>query len=511
MIHTVTSFSPVPLGQMKEGGASMTSFSQTVGSSVGKLYQSLQARMAHALWTSPIVGKTNRAFSDEGRLSKGALSWGGALTSGAVINAAIPSVAMARDLSVGPDKGSFVTRGFLSGAETLGEWMNEVLALGCASLTLGAVAFGSGSLAWMAFRRHQRSKGYFKDGFELQRAGTLTPGDIVVGTKGRKRTRRYCLHKVLGVGGGGEVFLGEDLETGKQVAIKKLRGELSDSLNANVNFGAEVALLYKFRNSKYIVGLVDQQNSPFPFAAIEYMPGGDLDALVEKAISDNQVPSLESVIPILLDSLLGLRDMNLKNYTHLDIKPQNILLYSLEGVVRAKLADLGLARASDAKMTRLQGSPRYMSPEQILGTEKKIGIQSDIFSWGISMYEWLAMYHPFGVSPGDGIDQARNKILESGALTPIGDYRPDLPEWLQSVIMKCLERDISDRYQSPQDIFIDIISQLASEGYEDLVELYLEDIEKTQWHAGQDVAEGLRQISAQLGGKSTVNFLDDGE
>ena len=133
---------------------------------------------------------------------------------------------------------------------------------------------------------------------------------------------------------------------------------------------------------------------------------------------------------------------------HRDVKPSNILLD--EGVDRALLTDFGLARAEDdAFLTRSgfhPGTPHYMSPEQVRG--ETIDGRSDLFSLGCVLYALCTGHPPFRADTGYAV---LRRITDDTA-RPIRETNPDVPQWLDQVVMKLLSKSPEDRFESAEEV-----------------------------------------------------------
>ena len=137
---------------------------------------------------------------------------------------------------------------------------------------------------------------------------------------------------------------------------------------------------------------------------------------------------------------------------HRDIKPSNILFSPDQDV---KIGDFSIAHIYNAdstttQMSGMMGSPRYMSPEQL--REEHVTNQSDLFSLGVVMYELLTGRQPF---PADNFSRLVNKILNDEP-PPMSDYRSDIPDVLNDIVFKALEKDVSKRYQMGLDLAADL-------------------------------------------------------
>ena len=265
----------------------------------------------------------------------------------------------------------------------------------------------------------------------------------------------YRLLEILGRGGMGVVYKAEDCRLHRFVAIKLLSDEISHDPVAVSRFHREAqaasALNHPGICTVYDLGAADG----CAFIAMEYLEGSALDRM----IADGGLPYL-TVIAISLEIVDALDAAHSKGILHRDIKPGNIFVTSRGP---AKILDFGIATAAAwaspaGEQTTLQrltsagemiGTVAYMSPEQVRGEE--LDARSDLFSYGIVLYEMSTGVHPFGgTTPGVGVDAILNRPPAAAA-----SYRA-LPVRLAQIIGKCLEKDRALRYQSAAELLADL-------------------------------------------------------
>ena len=264
---------------------------------------------------------------------------------------------------------------------------------------------------------------------------------------------KYEVREEIDRGSMGVVYLGHDPFIDRPVALKVA---FLDALN-----DPESGESYRkmFFNEAHTAGLlihpnviniydagVDEDNC---YIVMEYIEGGN--TLKSHCTSDNLLP-INKVVEIIFKCAKALDYAHRQGVVHRDIKPSNILFTSDQDV---KIGDFSIARIYNADSTTTQmggmmGSPRYMSPEQI--REEHVTNQSDIFSLGVVMYELLTGRQAF---PADSFSQLVNKILNDEP-PPMSDFRSDLPESLNEIVFKALEKDLSNRYQMGLDLAADL-------------------------------------------------------
>ena len=263
-----------------------------------------------------------------------------------------------------------------------------------------------------------------------------------------KRLGRYRIVSELGRGAMGVVYRGEDSALERAVAIKTVLMTFASEEHAGylARFHQEARALGAL-NHPSIISVYDYGNEgDIAYMAMELLEGRELRDLI--AESRLAVPL---AIDIAAQVAEGLAFAHARGVVHRDVKPGNIMV--VEGN-RAKIMDFGIARvrASDVKTQTgvLLGSPRYMSPEQILG--RPADHRSDIFSLGVVLYQMLAGAAPFS---GDDIPQLMYQVCNAPAAPP-SHLNPAVPEVLDLVVAKALEKAPEARYQDASELAADL-------------------------------------------------------
>ena len=263
----------------------------------------------------------------------------------------------------------------------------------------------------------------------------------------------YEILSRLGAGGMGEVYRAQDTKLNRPVAVKVLSDELADA-SARRRFQREAQMASSLNHphilTVYDAGELDGRQ----YLVTEFVDGG---TLTNWARADKR--TWRQVVELLVGVADGLAAAHSAGILHRDIKPENILV-AKNGY--AKLADFGLAKLEERSTpeavthtvtegpTRpgvIIGTVAYMSPEQASG--KSLDLRSDIFSFGVVLYELLAGRRPFTGST----DLELLKTVIHGTPSPLGD---DVPLPLRIVVEKALEKDPADRYQSMRDMVVDL-------------------------------------------------------
>ena len=258
------------------------------------------------------------------------------------------------------------------------------------------------------------------------------------------RLGRYEIERLIGSGGMGIVFKAFDTELNRPVAIKLLAPFLADRESARQRFAREARAAAGVVDDHVVpIHNVESENEP-PFLVMQYVAGGSLQ---EKL--DRQGPfDVAEVLRIGLQTARGLAAAHAQGLIHRDVKPSNILLD--EGIERAMLTDFGLARTEDdIGVTRTglnPGTPQYMSPEQIKG--ESLDARSDLFSLGCVLYSLCTGHPPFRA---DSTYAVLRSVTDEQP-PAIREINPAIPEWLDGIIMRLLDKSREDRFQTAEDV-----------------------------------------------------------
>lgn len=245
--------------------------------------------------------------------------------------------------------------------------------------------------------------------------------------------RRYRLDKRLAQGGMGEVWKGYDLELGRDVAIKALRGDLELDRNRLRRLRAEAHNSANLAHPNIAALFEYYENSGYGFLVMEYVPSKSLAQIYKE-----EGPMLPTrLLPILIQTARGLYVAHSHGVIHRDVKPANIMVSDTGEV---KITDFGVSYSTNqAQITQdgmVVGTAQYISPEQAQGEQATA--QSDIYSLGIVAYEGIAGHRPFTGATAVDIAAAQ-----------VNDPVPPLPDStdpnLVRFVMSMLEKDPSRR------------------------------------------------------------------
>jgi serine/threonine protein kinase len=260
----------------------------------------------------------------------------------------------------------------------------------------------------------------------------------------------YQIVAELGAGGMGEVYRARDTRLGRDVALKVLRSGTIRTADARRRFAHEANAAGAL-NHPNIVSVFDVNlDGDTPYIVAELVEGESLRKTLERGV----VP-LRTLLDIAVQVADGIAAAHQAAIVHRDLKPENILL-TREG--RAKIADFGLAKSlaplaeegaesltvSMSALGVMMGTVEYMSPEQASG--KRVDTRSDIFSFGLILYEMANGQHPF-------IRRSKVETLEAIINATPPPLPVDLPLPLKWCIERCIAKDPQDRYNSTLDLY----------------------------------------------------------
>jgi eukaryotic-like serine/threonine-protein kinase len=258
---------------------------------------------------------------------------------------------------------------------------------------------------------------------------------------------RYTSLGFLGQGGMGKVFLAHDPRLRREVAIKFLHGDNPEHVRRLIAEARAQARVSHERVCKvHEVGEVEGK----VYIAMQHIDGRPLGELAGEL-------TVEQTVMLLRDAAEGIHAAHCAGIIHRDIKPSNIMVKrDGDGALRPYVMDFGLARSVQDDGATLSGAvlgtPRYMAPEQASGPAGKLDRRADVYSLGATLYHLLTGQPAFGgTTPLEVLQQ-----LLTAEPRPPRTLDPDIPIDVEAIVLKCLEKDRSARYDSARALADDL-------------------------------------------------------
>lgn len=258
------------------------------------------------------------------------------------------------------------------------------------------------------------------------------------------RLEGYELRQLLGRGTMGVVFKAYEPGLDRYAAVKVLPSEPAADPTALERFAREAKTAAAIRHENVVLIYTVGESQGISYLAMEYVDGGSLQELLEEK---GRQPTAV-VARVAREAAAGLAAAHARQIIHRDVKPANILLDGASG--RVKISDFGLAHVASQKRLSLEGAlvgtPLFMAPEQILG--RPLDARTDLFALGGVLYALATGELPF---PGDNVTDVLMNVCEYAPVAPHA-LRPDVPEWLDAVIMRLLQKDPAQRFASAAEL-----------------------------------------------------------
>ena len=325
---------------------------------------------------------------------------------------------------------------------------------------------------------------------------------------GRIGTYEIC--GVVGRGSTGIVLKSFESSLNRYVAIKVLSPVLSGNGAARRRFEREARAIAAVVNEHVVPIFAVDEHHGLPYFVMQYVSGASLQHRIERQGPFDPC----EVVRISMQIATGLAAAHAQGIVHRDIKPANILLE--HGLDRVMVSDFGLARVTDGATVTMSGmitgTPSYMAPEQARGDQ--IDQRSDLFSLGSVMYTMCTARTPF---PAETVYGTIRRICEAEPRS-IRESNPEIPEWLESFIMKLLAKNKEDRFESAEQVAAVLSHELAHLQNPTLVQAPPRDwaasIEKPELpmtKAGRSVVKAtLLVLAASLVMTAVSGFLTNG-
>jgi serine/threonine-protein kinase len=279
----------------------------------------------------------------------------------------------------------------------------------------------------------------------LSRAGH-PGGSLPLGALEKPKFGRFEVHKELGKGAMGVVYLGKDPKIGREVAIKTLalseQFDPEELAEVKERFFREAETAGRLSHPNVVTIYDTGEEHDFCYIAMELLKGGDLGAHTKpgRLLPHDKVVSLVARVA----DALGYAHR--QGVVHRDVKPAN-MMYDAESDT-LKVTDFGIARLTDLSRTRtgmVLGTPSYMSPEQLAG--RKVEGRSDLFSLGVSLYQLLCGALPF---EGESMPELMFKIANEPP-AGIRSLNPSVPPALEAFLERALAKEPDQRFQTGEE------------------------------------------------------------
>ena len=274
----------------------------------------------------------------------------------------------------------------------------------------------------------------------------ITPKESL--QKGNTVAGRYTIIEELGRGGMGVVYKAEDTKLKRTVALKFLPPELTHIPDVHERFMREAQAAAALDHPNICTVYEFDKDEDTKFISMAYIEGQSLRKKIESGPLE-----LDEALNMASQVAEGLKEAHKKGIVHRDIKSANIMVTENK---QAKIMDFGLARMTETTLVTQEGMTMgtiaYMSPEQARG--EKVDLRTDIWSWGVVLYEMLTGQLPFRGEHEQAIVYA---ILKEKP-EPITSLKTDIPESIEQVVSKALEKDPDKRYQQVEELLEDLKS-----------------------------------------------------
>lgn len=271
-----------------------------------------------------------------------------------------------------------------------------------------------------------------------------------------KALGKYRIEATLGKGAMGCVYKAWHPGFHDYVALKTIQDSRLEDAQLLERFKREGLALAKLKHQNIVQIYDADQANGIHFIVMEYMNGGSLDRVIETQDNSPLAKRVGYIVP----ACHALSYAHRRGLFHRDIKPANIMLHFDGNDEIVKVVDFGIARLVDLTEKRdfslsqtnmLIGAPAYMAPELLAGTDRA-NERTDIWALGVTLYELISFERPF---QGEELRELKDKIIRVKPRS-LCQVVPECPSELDTIVQRMLEKDPSSRYQSVEDLLIDL-------------------------------------------------------
>jgi tetratricopeptide (TPR) repeat protein/tRNA A-37 threonylcarbamoyl transferase component Bud32 len=320
---------------------------------------------------------------------------------------------------------------------------------------------------------------------------TMVMVDVTALPPGSDFGPRYRIESLLGQGGMGRVYKAYDKDIDRTVALKVVRHGVMGETDALKRFKQELHLASKISH-KNILRIHDMgEVGGTKFITMAYVEGQDLYGILK----EHPKMPIERALKFATQLAEALAAAHAEGVIHRDLKPQNILVNKDDQIF---VSDFGLAKSFEegaqgmTKTGAFLGTPRYMSPEQVEG--KPADQRSDLYAYGLIFYEMVTGDVPF---TGESTLKVMYQRIQEKPKNP-KLVNPSLPSWIARIIMRCLEKDPAERYQTAYEILADLQGSKPSGGSRSL-QIQIPEFARWRWTwVAGSVVGALLLVSALL-------------
>ncbi len=271
-------------------------------------------------------------------------------------------------------------------------------------------------------------------------------GDVLAG--------KYCVERVLGVGGMGVVVAARHVQLGQKVALKFLLPAALTNAGVVARFDQEARAAARLR-SQHVARTLDvgTMENGAPYIVMEHLEGCDLADLVQK----RGPLRIDEAADYLLQICEAIAEAHGLGIIHRDLKPRNLFVTTgVDGRPLLKVLDFGISKVvaeegsgalSLTRTTEVIGSPNYMPPEQ-LRSARMVDARSDIWSLGVVLFEMLTGTVPFDA---ETLPQLCSMVIQDPP-RPLAQLRPEVPAGLVAIVERCLQKDPAWRFQNVAEL-----------------------------------------------------------